>query len=104
MNEIYIAFILLEVISSALLFTSGKAVSDLFLSEYSSKSSNFADDCTPYEYSKNYDEIINKLEDTIEKIFNWFQCNSFKANESKCHFFLSPFKMHLNVIFSSHRL
>ena len=56
---------------------------DLFLCEYSSEFSNCG---------KNYDEVINKLEDTIEKLFNWFQCNNFKANASKCHFFLSPYK------------
>ena len=64
----------------------------MFLSEYSSEFSNFADNTTPYEFSKNYDQVINKLEDTIEKVFNWFQCNNFKANASKCHFFLSPYK------------
>ena len=57
---------------------------DLFLPEYSSKSSNFADDTTSYECGKNYDEVVNKLKDTIEKLFNWFQCNNFKANASKC--------------------
>ena len=61
---------------------------DLFPSEYSSEFSNFADDTTPYEFGKNYDEVINKLDDTIEKSFNCFQCNSSKANTSKCHFFL----------------
>ena len=65
---------------------------NLFLSEYSSEFSNFADDTTPYECGKNYDEVTNKLENTIEKLFNWFQCNNFKANASKCHFFLSPYK------------
>ena len=40
---------------------------DLFLCEYSSEFSNFADDTTPYEYGKKYDKVINKLEDTIEK-------------------------------------
>ena len=67
-------------------------VCDLFLSKYSSEFISFADDTTPYEYNKNYHEVINKLEDTIEKRFNWFQCNNFKANTSKCHFFLSPYK------------
>ena len=62
------------------------------LYEYSSEFTNFADDTTPYECGKNYDEVVSKLEDTIEKLFNWFQCNSFKANTSKCHFFLSPNK------------
>ena len=32
------------------------------------------------------------FENTIEKLFNWFQCNSFNANASKYHFFLSPYK------------
>ena len=39
---------------------------DLFLSEYSSEFSNFAEGTTPFETGKNYDEVINKLEDTIE--------------------------------------
>ena len=60
---------------------------DLFLFEYSCEFSNFADDTTPYECGKSYDEVINKLEDTIEKLFNWFQCKNFKANESTSHFF-----------------
>ena len=62
-------------------------ICDLFLSEYSFEFTNFADDTTPYECGKNYDKVINKLEDTIEKLFNWFQCKNFKANESTCHFF-----------------
>ena len=65
---------------------------DLFLCECSSKFSNFADDTTPHECGKNYDEVINKLEHTIEKLFNWFQCNNFKVNASNCHFFLSSYK------------
>ena len=64
----------------------------MFLSEYSSEFSNFTEDSTPYECGKNYDEVINKLADTIEKLFYWFQCNNFKAIASKCHFFLSPDK------------
>ena len=51
---------------------------DLFLSESSSEVSNFADDTTPYECGKIYDEVVRKLEDTIEKLFNWFQRNIFK--------------------------
>ena len=59
---------------------------DLFLSEYCSEFSYFAYDITPYECGKNYNEIINKLEDTIERLFNWFHCNNFKSNASKRHF------------------
>ena len=49
-------------------------------------------DTTPYECGKNYDEVINKVEDTIERLFNWFQCNKFKVNASKCCSFLLPYK------------
>ena len=45
---------------------------DLFLCQHSSEFSNFADDTNPYECGKNHDEVINKLEDTIEDLFNWF--------------------------------
>ena len=65
---------------------------DLLLCEYSSEFSSFADDTTPYNCGKNYDEVISKVEDTIEKLFNWFQCNNFKTNASKCHFSLSPYQ------------
>ena len=65
---------------------------DSCLSEYSSESFNFVDDTTPYECGKYYDKVINKVEDTVEKLFNWFHCNNFKANASKLHFFLSPYK------------
>ena len=45
---------------------------------------------TLLKHGKNYDEVVNKLEDTIKKLFTLIQCNSFKASESKYHFFLSP--------------
>ena len=59
---------------------------------YSSELTNLADDTTPYEYCKSYGDLINKLEHTIEKLFDWFHCNNSKINSSKCHFFLSPYK------------
>ena len=35
---------------------------------------------------------INKREDTIEKLFNWFQCNNFQVYASKYHCFLSSYR------------
>lgn len=58
---------------------------NFFLSEYGSKFTNFADDTTPDECSRNYDKVINRLEDILKKLLNWFQCNNFKASASKCH-------------------
>ena len=57
-----------------------------FYPDYSFEFSNFADDATPYECGKNYDEVINNLEYTIGKLFNRLHCNSFKVNVSKCYF------------------
>lgn len=45
---------------------------------------------TLLKHGKNYDEVVNKLEDTIKKLFTSIQCNSFKASAPKYHFFLSP--------------
>ena len=59
---------------------------DLLLSGQSS-----ADDTTPYECGKNYAEVISKLEDTIEKLFNCLTGSSVTSLR----------QMHLNVIFSS---
>ena len=64
---------------------------DLFLPECTSEFTNFEDDTTACGCGKNYDEVISKLEDTIEKLFNSFQFNNFKVNAS-------------NVIFSSHHI
>ena len=37
-------------------------------------------------------EVISDLE-TIDNLFDWFCCNNFKVNPSKCHSFLSPFNL-----------
>ena len=36
-------------------------------------------------------ETISNLEITLDKLFNWFCYNNFKANTLKCYLFLSPF-------------
>ena len=47
----------------------------------------------------NTDNPISNLKLTIEKIFNWFEYNNLKANASKCHLFLSPYKhTSINII------
>ena len=53
---------------------------------------NYADDTTLYECTPYYDKLKENLELTIYKIFNWFKYNNFKANATKCHFFLSPYQ------------
>ena len=71
---------------------------DLFFESYSSDFANFADDTTPYESGHSFNEVINNLETTTEKVFEWFSFNNLRANTSKCHLFVSPYEpVSLNV-------
>ena len=65
---------------------------DLFFENYSSDFANFADDTTPYECGHSFNEVINNLEATTEKVFEWFSFSNLKANTSKCHLFVSPYE------------
>ena len=67
-------------------------VCDLFFIDMNSDIANYVDDTTPYECAPYYDKLKENLELTIYKIFNWFTYNNFKANATKCHFFLSPYQ------------
>ena len=37
-------------------------------------------------------EVMNNLEISTEKMFEWFSFNNLKANASKCHLFISPYQ------------
>ena len=65
---------------------------DLLFIDISSNIANSADDTIPYECAPYYDKLKENLELTIYKIFNCFKYNNFKANATKCHFFLSPYQ------------
>ena len=65
---------------------------DLFFIDMSSDIANYADDTTPYECAPYYDKLKGNLKLTIYKILDWFKYNNFKANATKCHFFLSPYQ------------
>ena len=67
-------------------------LSDLFFEDYSSDFANYADDTTPYECGPTLNEVMNNLEITTEKMFEWFSFNNLKTNASKCHLFLSPYQ------------
>ena len=59
--------------------------------DYSSDFANFADDTTPYECGPALNEVMNNLEITTEKMFEWFNFNNVKANASKCYLFISSY-------------
>ena len=46
---------------------------------------SYVDDNTPYASSSNLDALINKLEESTNKLFQWFRNNHMKANADKRH-------------------
>ena len=46
-------------------------------------------------------EVISDLETTIDNLFDWFCCNNFKVNSSKCYLFPSPFNLKSIIIKNS---
>ena len=66
-----------------------------FFVNSSSGIANYADESTPHStphIDQHCDNLISNLEVTVDKIFNWSEYNNLKANASKCHFFLSPYR------------
>ena len=53
---------------------------------------NFADDTTFYAYDKDLNHLINRLEHDSFPAFEWFENNSMKLNDDKCHLLISIHK------------
>ena len=61
----------------------------MFLFSNNFEIANYADDCTPYEFSGSLDEVINKLEQDSLCLIQWYQNNYLKPNADKWHLLLS---------------
>lgn len=59
---------------------------DILFIDTSSDIANYAGDNTPYERDQYFEELIDNLELTNCKIFDYFKYNSFRANANKLHF------------------
>ena len=46
----------------------------------------YADDNTPYITENSIEEVIQKLENAAQMLFQWFSDNQMNANPGKCHF------------------
>ena len=53
---------------------------------------NFADDTTFYACDKDVNSLINRLEHDSYFAIEWFENNSMKLNQDKCHLLVSGFK------------
>ena len=50
---------------------------------------NYADDCTPYEFSGSIDEVISKLQNDSNSLLGSYKSNYLKPNPDKLHLLLS---------------
>ena len=51
--------------------------------------SSYADDNTLYDSDNSIDEVISSLQESAEKLFQWFSHNQVKGNTDKCHLIVS---------------
>ena len=64
-------------------------LSDLFLVISDTDFSSYADDNTIYDSGNSIDEVISSLQESAEKLFQWFSHNQMKGNTDKCHLIVS---------------
>ena len=67
-------------------------LNDLFYIAGSTNVCNFADDTTFYACDKDVNSLINRLEHDSYLVIEWFENNSMKLNQDKCHLLVSGFK------------
>ena len=64
-------------------------INDLFRFSQHFHMANYADDCSPYEFSNSIDDVIIKLQNDSKCLINWYESNYLKANVDKWHLLLS---------------
>ena len=72
-------------------------INDLFLFSKEFKIANYADDCSPFEFSGSINELIHKLEVDSLKLVQWFKINYMKPNPDKWHLLLSDQDTDINI-------
>ena len=64
-------------------------LSDLFLGISDTDFSSYVDDNTIYCSGYSIDKVISSLQESAEKLFQWFSHNQMKGNTDKCHLIVS---------------
>ena len=64
-------------------------LSDLFLVIINTDFSSYPDDNTRYDSGNSIDDVISSLQESAEKLFQWFSHNQMKGNTDKCHLIVS---------------
>ena len=64
-------------------------ICDIFLFSRGFNMANYADDCSPYEFSGTIGDVIQKLENDSRTLIDWYKMNYLKPNPDKWHLLLS---------------
>ena len=64
-------------------------LSDLYFKISDTDFSSYADDNTIYDSGNSIDEVISSLQESAEKLFQWFSHDQMKGNTDKCHLIVS---------------
>ena len=60
-------------------------LSDLFLAMKETEFTSYADNNTLYDTGNTTEDVISSLQESSEKICEWFSNNQMKGNSGKCH-------------------
>ena len=72
-------------------------INDLILFSSSFKIANYAEDCSPYEFSGSINDVISKLENDSFTLITWYESNYFQPNPDKWHMLLNVAREELTV-------
>ena len=72
-------------------------INHLFLFTKDFNIANYADDCSPFEFSGTSDDVIKKLEKDSCILIQWYDSNYLKPNSDKWHLLLSDINEHLVI-------
>ena len=61
-------------------------INDLFLFSRDFYIANYADDCSPFEFSGTTVDVLQKLEEDSIILIQWYTSNYLKPNPDKWHF------------------
>ena len=64
-------------------------ICDIFLFSRGFNMANYADDCSPYEFSGTIEDVIQKLENDSRTLIDWYKMNYLKPNPDKWHLLIS---------------
>ena len=76
-------------------------INDLFLFSDNFEIANYADDCSPFEFSGSIEDVISKLEKDSNILIKWYESNYLKPNPDKWHLLLIVLREDMSIKISN---